>query len=74
MSLEKSSVNYICMQCNEREEIPLEVQGVLMRWMMVIQTFHRSLVAGNVEKICTHSIIRDFMAQIQNFIFIQVNF
>jgi len=25
MSIEKSSVNYICMQCNEHEEIPLVV-------------------------------------------------
>ncbi|SPF53444.1 conserved hypothetical protein [Candidatus Desulfosporosinus infrequens] len=25
MSIEKGSVNYICLQCNEREEIPLEV-------------------------------------------------
>ena len=25
MSIEKGSVNYICLKCNEREEIPLEV-------------------------------------------------
>lgn len=25
MSIEKSTVNYICMQCNEREEILLDV-------------------------------------------------
>jgi len=33
----------------------------LMRWMMVTRPFLPSLVAENVEEICTQSIIRDFM-------------